>query len=81
MELVRSWKARVENGRLVLIDEATDLPDGTVLKLEAASEDDPADALTADEEEGIRKALASLRRGEGIPYDEVKATLDRLLKS
>lgn len=79
MELVRTWKAKVVNGRIVLLDEATDLPDGT--ELELVSADDPNAALTADEEEGIRKALASLRRGEGIPYDDVKATLDRLLKS
>lgn len=102
MAAVRRWKAQVVNGRLVL-NEATELPDGTELELVPASvldappltreeEDGLIEALAAakrgevvsvtpGEEEGIRKAMASLRRGEGIPFDEVKATLDRLLKS
>ena len=81
MEPVRTWKAKVVNGRLELIDKATDLPDGKELTLREAGENDLDAALTPEEEEGIRKAMASLRRGEGIPYDEVRATLDRLLKS
>ena len=76
-----TWKAKVVNGRLELIDVATDLPDGKELNLREAEDDELDTALTPEEEDGIRKALASLRRGEGIPYDEVKATLDRLLKT
>lgn len=79
MELVRTWKAKVVNGRLVLIDQTTDLPEGKEVTLR--EDDDPDDRLTPEEEEGIRKAMASLRRGEGIPYDEVKAALDRILRS
>jgi len=49
-------RARVKNGRLI-IDEPTDLPEGTVLDL---VQDDEGDDLTAEE----RKALhAELRRG------------------
>lgn len=81
MRDVRTWKAKVVNGRLVLIDEATDLPDGKELTLRPDEEPDLADALTPEEEESIRKGLASLSRGEGIPYAEVKAALDRILKS
>ena len=81
MELVRTWKARVVNGRLELIEKATDLPDGKELTLREADANDLDAGLTPEEEEGIRKAMASLRRGEGIPYDEVTATLARLLKS
>lgn len=81
MELVRTWKAKVVNGRLVLIDQTTDLPEGKEITLYEADESDLDSRLTPEEEEGIRKAMASLRRGEGIPYDEVKAALDRILKS
>jgi len=49
-------RARVKNGRLI-IDEPTDLPEGTVLDLVL---DDEGDSLTSEE----RKALhGELRRG------------------
>ena len=81
MRDVRTWKAKVINGRLVLIDEETDLPDGRELILRVADEEDLSDPLTPQEEESIQKGLASLSRGEGIPYAQVKAALDRILKS
>lgn len=79
MELVRTWKTKVVNGRLVLIDARTDLPDGTELELIPALDSEAT--LTPEEDEGLRKALTSLRRGEGVSYDEVRSTLDRILRS
>lgn len=35
--------------------------------------------LSEDDEEGLRKALASLRAGEGRTLDEVRTTIDALL--
>lgn len=62
--------ARVRNGRLVL-DEPTDLPDGTELELE------PVDDLELTPEErarlnaAIETGLAQIERGEGIPAEDV----------
>ncbi len=36
--------------------------------------------LTAAEEEGIRQAIQSIDRGEGIPWEEVRARLAELLR-
>lgn len=66
MELVQTWKARVVNGRLVL-NEATELPDGTELEL--------VPALTREEEDGLIDALAEARRGEVVSAQEIRALL------
>jgi hypothetical protein len=50
--------ARVENGRLVL-DEPTDLAEGTVISLVA---DDEGDDLTDDERRGLHEALSASRQ-------------------
>jgi hypothetical protein len=69
-------KARVQNGRLVL-DEPTELPEGTELELVAAVDagDDLGDeeraALHASIDEGLRQADA----GETVDADEVLARL------
>ena len=47
------FRARVENGRLV-IDEPTDLPEGTVLDLVA---DDEGDTLTDEERAALHAAI------------------------
>jgi len=59
-----------------LPDELRDLPAGRYV---VESADDPPD-LTDDEEEGLRQALASLRRGEGRTADQVRATIDSVLR-
>jgi hypothetical protein len=49
------FRARVENGRLV-VDEPTTLPEGTVVDLVA---DDEGDDLTDDERRALHEALAA----------------------
>ena len=68
---VRALKARVENGRIV-IDEPTDLPEGTVLDVVVA---EPDDELSAEWRAEIADRIESLRAGEAelIPWDEVEA--------
>ena len=64
-------RARVKNGRL-LLDEPTDLPDGTEVNLAVLDDEDRArlhSALRASEEE--------FKAGKGIPAAEVIAELRR----
>ncbi|MCA9707859.1 MAG: hypothetical protein KDK70_18550 [Myxococcales bacterium] len=60
-------KARVRAGRLVL-DEPTDLPEGTVVTLRVVDEDDD---LTAEERAALHHALdeawQSVRAGYALP--------------
>lgn len=69
-------RANVRNGRLI-VDEPTDLPDGTELDLVAAEED----ALDAGEQAILHAALEAsydeLRTGNGIPGPTVIAALRR----
>lgn len=74
-------KARVRNGRITL-DEATDLPDGTVLDLyvpDSADELDDLVELDDDEQAELRIALeeglADIRAGRGIDGDALLAEL------
>jgi hypothetical protein len=63
-------RARVRNGRLVL-DEPTDLPEGSEVELVTA---EPADAdwnLTDDEVSQLQKSLAQAARGETVPAEVV----------
>lgn len=68
-------RARVLNGRLVM-DEPTDLPEGTVLELVA---DDGGDDLTDVERaalhEAIERAMVAARAGRVRPAAEVLADL------
>jgi len=41
---------------------------------------DFAPELTPEEEEGLEKALESLRQGRGVPIEQVRARLDGILK-
>ncbi len=59
-----------------LPEELRDLPAGRYV-VEAA---DVPPALTEDEEEGLRQALASLRSGHGRTVDQVRATIDSVLR-
>jgi hypothetical protein len=74
---MNGWKARVQNGRLIL-DEPTTLPEGTVIDLVA---DDGGDDLSDEERkslhEALNKSIASAEAGRLIPASEV---LDRLRK-
>jgi hypothetical protein len=70
-------RARVRNGRLVL-DEPTDLPEGTEVELVVVGDDDELD----DEERArLHAALAAseqeFRAGQGIPAADVIAELRR----
>ncbi len=75
---MRSLKARVVNGRLVM-DEPCDLPEGTELDLVVADEGDEMDeAERAALEDSIEKALEEAKAGKLIPADEVMKKLRSL---
>jgi hypothetical protein len=65
-------RGRVRNGRLV-VDEPTDLPEGTEVELEPV-EHEPWD-LTAEQREELKARLAGADRGELVPSAEVLARL------
>ena len=69
--VMNALKAHVENGRII-VDEMTDLPDGTVLHV-VPVEDDPH--LDAEERERILRAIdegqAAARRGEHVDAEEL----------
>ncbi len=78
-------KARVKNGRLVL-DEPTDLPDGTVIELQEAdpyrhldsAEADKLDEAQRKELEGsLRRGLDHIKTGNTRPAEELIAELRR----
>lgn len=70
-----SLLARVEKGRLVL-DEPTDLPEGTVISLVA---DDEGDDLSDAERQALHEALsASWRFAEAGRVRPASAILDEL---
>ena len=72
---MNTLKAQVQNGRLVL-NEPTDLPEGTVLDLTIAG---PADDLDEGERAELHRALASAwesaKAGRLRPADELVAKL------
>lgn len=68
-------KARVENGRLVL-DEPTDLPEGTVVPLQIADDwDDLEDAERAELHEALREAFEDAKAGRTIAAEQWAAAL------
>lgn len=67
MENVDTWKVRVENGKLV-IDEQTDLPDGTEFEVQRVEK------LTPEQEDEL---VRSWKSGPGIPASELLARLRR----
>lgn len=75
---VRTVEGHVVNGRLV-VEEPTQLPEGTVVKLVVVDE---GDDLDDDERTALHAAIeeswASLRAGEGVPADDVLGELDDL---
>lgn len=73
-------KAHVENGRIV-IDEPTDLPEGTLLEIGSLQVVDESDDLNDDEREQLHsaldEALVSVEAGKSVDGNEV---IQRLLK-
>ena len=73
MELVKTLKARVEKGRLVM-NEPTDLPDGTEVELLPASELDDLAGMDPAERDALEASLRAseeeIRRGETIDARE-----------
>ena len=69
-------RAHVENGRIV-VDDPTDLPDGTVLHVFPVS---GGDGMTAEELEALERALAEgsadIAAGRVIDASELLARLD-----
>jgi hypothetical protein len=72
---VKSIRARVKNGKLI-IDEPTDLPEGTVLDLVL---DDEGDGLTLKERKALhgelRRSARERKRGKTRPAGSVLAEL------
>lgn len=72
---MEALKARVQNGRIV-VNEPTDLPEGTVLELVVA---DPGDELDDEERAELHAALAQglaeLQTGDGTDADELLSEL------
>jgi hypothetical protein len=70
-----SIRARVSNGRLI-VNEPTDLPEGTVLDLVV---DDEGDDLDDNERQVLHahldKAMIAVRAGKGRPAEDVLADL------
>lgn len=70
-----SLRARVQKGRLI-IDEPTDLPEGTVLDLVVDDEgDDMDDSERAALDAAIAHALDAVRAGKVRPASEIVAEL------
>lgn len=57
-------------------EELRELPAGTYV-VEAV---ETAPALTADEDQGLADALASLRAGEGRTVDQVRQAIDSIVR-
>ena len=68
-------KAHVVNGRLV-VDEPTDLPEGTELELVSVDDDDDMDAEDrAEIQRRIDKGLAAVDAGDEIDFDDYIAAV------
>ena len=74
---MKTLKARVHNGRLVL-DEPTELPEGTELELTIA---DVEDDLDLEERSALHAALeqawASVKAGDMVPASDLLQELDK----
>jgi hypothetical protein len=68
--MANALRARVVNGRIVL-DEPTDLPEGTILELVPGVEvDDLDDAERQKLDAAIRRGLEQGRRGDARPIED-----------
>jgi hypothetical protein len=71
LRAMRPLKAHVRNGRLV-VDEPTELPEGTELMLAVVDEgDDFDDAERARLHESLRRSIAQAQAGQFLDGDEV----------
>jgi hypothetical protein len=71
LRAMQSLKAHVRNGRLVL-DEPTELPEGTEVVLAVVDEgDDLDDAERARLHESLRRSIAQSKAGQLVDGDEV----------
>jgi hypothetical protein len=71
LNVMQPLKAIVKNGRLVM-DEPTELPEGTEVALAAVDEtDDMDDAERARLHESLRRSIAQAKAGQLIDGDEV----------
>ncbi len=68
---MKTFRAHVENGRVVL-DEPADLPEGTPLELIVA---DDGDDLDEEERAALERADQQIRAGQGIPWETVRNSL------
>jgi hypothetical protein len=68
---MQTLKAVVKQGRLVM-DEPTDLPEGTEVALQVADEgDDLDDAERGRLHESLRRSLSQAKAGQVVDADEV----------
>lgn len=74
LRLVNALKARVKDGRIVL-DEPTDLPEGTVLTLVAVEGDHESAEERAQIEAEIDAGIAEIKAGQGVDDATVRALI------
>jgi len=67
---MQALKAHVHNGRLVL-DEPTDLPEGTVVPLTIDDDDDMDESERARLHQALSRSIAQARAGNLVDADEV----------
>ena len=68
MDMTTPLRAQVKNGRLIL-DEPTDLPEGTVIEL-LPIEDDLDEDDRARLHAAIRRGIQEARAGESVPAED-----------
>jgi hypothetical protein len=67
---MQALKAHVHNGRLVL-DEPTDLPEGTVVPLTIDDDDEMDESERARLHEALSRSIAQAKAGNLVDADEV----------
>jgi len=67
---MQALKAHVHNGRLVL-DEPTDLPEGTVVPLTIDDDDEMDESERARLHEALSRSIAQAKTGNLVDADEV----------
>lgn len=75
--MVQSVKARVKNGRLVL-DEPTDLPEGTEVELVLPAADDMDDDERAALHAELEASIAEADAGQKVDFATMMSELRRL---
>ncbi|MEZ4226561.1 MAG: hypothetical protein R3B13_36780 [Polyangiaceae bacterium] len=74
LDLENALKAHVRNGRFV-IDEPTDLPEGTVLTLAVVDDDEESPEERAEIEAAIDEALDDFEAGRSVDEETIRAKL------